>query len=274
VNSEELIVNIEEKYRVDLHNHTYLCNHAEGEIEDYIKKAIELGIDVYGFSEHAPIKNFDDGYRLKLEKKGFYEKTILDLKEKYKDDLEILLGYEVDFISGDFLLDEVMGSKVDYLIGSVHYLGDWGFDNPEFISKYKNKDIDKIWEEYFYNIKLMAQSGKFDIVGHLDLIKVFKFLPKQDIKLIAKDAIKAIKDSNMVIELNSAGYRKPIAQPYPSKELIELCFEQNIPITFSSDAHNVDQVGYKYDEISALAKKVGYNKCIVFSQRDKKLVNF
>lgn len=57
--------------RVDLHNHTILCNHATGSVDEYVQKAIELEIDVYGFSEHAPMKNFEDGYRLVIEKKIF-----------------------------------------------------------------------------------------------------------------------------------------------------------------------------------------------------------
>jgi histidinol-phosphatase (PHP family) len=260
--------------RVDLHNHTYLCNHANGEIEDYVKKAIELGIDVYGFSEHAPMKNFEDGYRLTIDKKEFYENSILNLKEKYKNDIEILLGYEVDFIEGDFLLDEIIKADVDYLIGSVHYIGKWGFDNPEFISEYKNRDIDQIWQEYFDAIEFMAKSGKFDIVGHLDLINVFKYLPNKDVKIIAKKALKAIKQSNMVMELNSSGFRKPIAEQYPSRDLIELAFELDIPITFSSDAHEIEHIGFEYIKNTTLAKEIGYKKCTTFSNRDKKLVTF
>ncbi len=260
--------------RVDLHNHTYLCNHATGSIEEYIQRAVELNIDVYGFSEHAPMKNFEDGYRLTLDKKEFYENTILELKKKYEDKINILLGYEVDFIQGDFLLDEIINSNVDYFIGSVHYLEKWGFDNPEFISEYENKDIDKIWQEYFDTIEQMAKTNKFDIVGHLDLIKIFKFLPQKDIKSIAKNALKQIKKSNMVIELNSAGYRKPIKESYPSKQLIELAYELDIPITFGSDAHNVEQIGFMYEDISNLAKKIGYKKCINFNKRDKELVTF
>ncbi len=255
--------------RVDLHNHTALCNHATGTTEEYIKRAIELKIDLFGFSEHAPM-NFDEKYRLKLEDKEYYENDVLFLKEKYKNDIEILLGYEVDYLKGDYILHEVINSKVDYLIGSVHFINDgWGFDNPEFIGQYKNKDIDTIWEDYFEAITNMIKSSKFDIVGHLDLIKVFKFLPKKDIKSIAKVALTQIKKSNMVVEINSAGYRKPIGEQYPSKALLELCFELNIPITFSSDAHSVDQVGLNYEKSRALAKEIGYTKCTYFQQREK-----
>lgn len=260
--------------RVDLHNHTYLCNHANGTMEEYVLQAIKENIDVFGFSEHAPMKNFEDGYRLTLDKKEFYEKSVLNLKQKYENEIEILLAYEVDFLEGDYLLDEILNSKIDYLIGSVHYLGKWGFDNPEFIQEYENKDIDKIWEEYFYAIELMAKTRKFDIVGHMDLIKLFKYLPKKDIKLIALKAMKEIKKANMAIEINAAGIRKPIGEAYPSKELLELSYELNIPITFSSDAHSVEQIGFKYDELINLAKAVGYNSCVFFRHKEKILTNF
>jgi len=255
--------------RVDIHNHTTLCNHAEGSMQEYVKKAIELGIDIYGFSEHAPMKNFCDGYRLTLDKKEFYENSVKQLKQKYSNDIEILLGYEVDFLEGDFILDEIKNSNVDYLIGSVHYLGDWGFDNPEFIGNYKNKDIDKIWEDYFKAVELMAKSGLFNIVGHFDLIKVFNFLPKKDIKTMAKDALKAIKKANMVLEINSSGFRKPIKEQYPSIDLIELAFELNIPITFSSDAHSVEHIGFNYDKVLQIAKKIGYNSCTYFKNMER-----
>ena len=262
--------------RVDLHNHTILCNHAEGSVDEYVERAIELGIDEYGFSDHAPM-NYDPKYRMDISQKHQYEKLILDAKEKYKDKIKVLLAYEVDYIDG-FILDEVVNAKVDYLIGSVHFLRNksdmWGFDNPEFIGVYKSKDIDSIWVEYFDAIKSMAKTGLFDIVGHFDLIKVFRFLPKKDIRILANDALKQIKKSGMVLEINPAGLRKPIGETYPSKQLLELAYEMNIDITFGSDAHEIEQVGFKYDEVVSLAKEIGYTKCITFDNREKIKIDF
>ena len=263
--------------RVDLHNHTTFCNHANGSMEAYIQKAIEKNIDVFGFSEHAPM-NFDEKYRLRFEDKITYEGMVLDLKQKYKNDIEILLAYEVDFLKG-YVLDEVIDSDVDYLIGSVHFLQEkdsnlWGFDNPEFIGRYQEKNIDDIWIDYFDAIESMAKSNLFDIVGHIDLIKVFKYLPTKEIPLIAKNAMKAIKDSNMVLELNAAGIRKPINESYPSKELLQMAYEMDIDITFGSDAHEIEQIGFSYETITALAKEIGYTKCALFRNREKQLVTF
>lgn len=258
--------------RIDLHNHTTRCNHAEGTIDEYIQKAIELGIDIYGFSEHAPM-DFDEHYRLSFCDMDAYANEVLNAKEKYKNDIKILLGYEVDWLEGH-MEASVLNAKVDYLIGSVHFIDKWSFDNPEFIAGWKDKDIDEIWKAYFEATEAMAKSGKFDIVGHLDLIKIFKFLPKQDPKILANDALKAIKNSDMVLEVNTAGLRKPIGELYPSRDLLEVAYELDIPITFSSDAHTVEEIGAGYDLATALASDIGYTQAVTFQGRDKQLVIF
>jgi len=257
---------------IDIHNHTLLCNHATGSIEEFTKEAIEKKIDIFGFSDHAPMK-FDEKYRMSFKQMKQYEAQVLHVKEKYKTEIEILLGYEVDYIE-DYMDERVMKAKVDYLIGSVHFLNYWGFDNPEFIGEYQNHNIDKIWEDYFKAIEEMAKSNLFDIVGHIDLIKVFKYLPKKEIKFIAKNAIKAIKKSNMVVEINSAGLRKPINEIYPSSDIMELLVDFDIPITFSSDAHRIEEISYKKDEILQYAKSFGYEKCAIFRNREREMVNF
>lgn len=257
---------------VDMHNHTSLCNHAEGSVEEYIEQAIKNNTEYYGFSDHAPM-DFDPKYRMSFSDMSSYEKEILDAKEKYKDKIEILLGYEVDYLEG-YMDKRILVADVDYLIGSVHFIDKWGFDNPEFIGKYEEMDIDEIWQKYFDSIEDMANSKLFDIVGHLDLIKVFKYLPKKSIVSIAKEALEAIKKADMVIELNASGYRKPIGEPYPSYELLEEAFKLDIPITFASDAHSPEQVGFNSQKLVEMARSVGYKECAVFKNRKRQLIEF
>ena len=258
--------------KVDLHNHTTLCNHAEGTVDAYVQEAIKQNIDVYGFSDHAPM-DFDPKYRMDFEQMETYRKWVMDAKQKYADEIEVLFGYEVDYLPGH--MDErILKAEVDYLIGSVHFINEWGFDNPEFIGRYEHEDIDTIWKKYFKLIEEMAQSGYFDIVGHLDLIKVFKYLPKTDIVELATPALEAIKKADMVLELNVSGYRKPCAEPYPSPSLLQKAFELEIPITFSSDAHKPEQVGLFRSEVETLAKAVGYTECAYFQNRQREMVAF
>lgn len=255
---------------VDLHNHTPLCNHAEGKIEEYVEAAIAKGTKIFGFSDHAPM-NFDPEYRMKFEDMQSYEVHVRDAKERYKEKIEILLGYEVDYLPGH--MDErVLYADVDYLIGSVHFIDGWGFDNPEFIGQYEHEDIDVIWQKYFDAIEAMAKTKLFDIVGHLDLIKVFKFMPKKDIKSIAKNALLAIKENDMVLEINVAGYRKPVGEAYPSQELLEEAYKLGIDITLSSDAHKPEQVGLHNNKVIAMAKEIGYQECAYFQKRQKRFL--
>jgi len=250
---------------IDLHNHTPLCKHATGAPEEYIEKAVEKGIDIYGFADHAPM-NFDPKYRMAFEEMKKYEQTVSDLSKKYEN-IKILLGYEVDFTP---TVDErVLKRDVDYLIGSVHFLNNWGFDNPEFIKEWKNRDVDDIYKEYFHLIEKMAESKMFNIVGHLDLIKVFGYKPKTPVKDIAKNAIKAIKKADMAVELNTAGLRKPVKELYPGDEILEMILEEGIDITFSSDAHAPNQVGYMLKQTVQKAKNMGFSEAVYFEKKQK-----
>ena len=249
---------------IDLHNHTILCNHANGSMEEYIQEAIKKGITIYGFSDHAPME-FDYKYRMGFDEMDLYEGWIDNLKEKYN--IKILKGYEVDFTP---LVDKrVLDREVDYFIGSIHFLDNWGFDNPEFISMWRSRDIDDVYREYFKLVEKMAESGYFDIVGHLDLIKVFNFRPKDDIRKIAKNAINAIADNKMVVEINTAGIRKKVNEIYPSINLLEMLKEYNIDITFGSDAHSPNQVGFYLKEAIEIAKNIGFREVIYFENREK-----
>ncbi|MDE5591763.1 MAG: histidinol-phosphatase, partial [Helicobacter sp.] len=152
--------------KVDLHNHTHFCNHAKGSMEEYIQKAIQEGIDIFGFSCHNPMR-FDEKYRMSFEELPIYLENIEFLKKKYHSQIIIKSALEIDYLP-KFLEENIFELPLDYRIGSVHFLGDWGFDNPEFIAEYSKRDINKCWEEYYHAIKHMAKSGLFDIVGHMD----------------------------------------------------------------------------------------------------------
>jgi histidinol-phosphatase (PHP family) len=256
---------------IDLHNHTILCNHATDSIDEYIKKAINKGIKIYGFSDHAPMK-FDEKYRMNFDEMDIYESWLEKAKEKYQDKIKILKGYEVDFTPE---VDErVLERNVDYFIGSVHFLNNWGFDNPEFLSQWQKRDVDNVYKEYFKLVEKMADSKLFDIVGHLDLIKVFNYRPKNDIKKIAKKAIEAIADTKMVVEINTAGIRKKVNELYPSIELLEMIKKANIDITFGSDAHSKSQVGFKIKKSYELVKMIGFKRVAYFENREKRFLKF
>ncbi|MDO7253702.1 histidinol-phosphatase [Helicobacter cappadocius] len=251
--------------RVDIHNHTILCNHAHGSVDEYIKRAIELGIDIYGFSCHSPMK-FDPKYRMRLEELDIYYKMIKNAQKTYGNKIQILCGLEVDFIDNrqDLIEQKILDYPFDYLVGSIHFLDEWGFDNPEFIGEYVKKDMEECWRKYLQAITHMAQTKLFQIVGHFDLLKIFGHTPNIKSYNLIKKALQTIKDTQMVLEINSAGLRKPVKEQYPSVNILEIAKTLEIPITFGSDAHSVDQVGYGYKECLEIVKNIGYKKATYF----------
>jgi len=254
--------------KIDLHNHTPRCKHADGELREFVEKAIEYGCEVFGFADHAPM-NFDQKYRMEISEVAEYEADVLKLKNEYAGKIEILLGYEVDHLPG-YEEERILTSNVDYLIGSVHFLGNFGVDHPESIFEYKKRDVNTIWENYFDTIKEMAKTKRYNIVGHLDLVKIFKYFPNRDITPHIDEALMAIKNSGMAVEINTSGFRKPIEEQYPSVQILKKIREIEIPITFGSDGHIPAQVGLNMDRAIEIAKGVGFETCVYF--KNKKMI--
>ena len=99
-------------------------------------------------------------------------------------------------------------------------------------------------------------------------------MPNKDINQIAKNALLAIKEADMTLEINVAGLRKPIGEPYPSPSLLKQAFEMGIPICFGSDAHKPEQIGLFSQEVIDMAKSVGYTQCAIFRHRKREFVTF
>lgn len=265
--------------RVDLHNHTYLCKHAMGIMEDYVQKAIDEKIDVFGFSDHNPME-LDKRHRMEYKYKADYIEMFQSVKKQFAEDIKLLFAYEFDYLQ--YGMDEkLLKEDVDYLIGSVHIIDNFIVDDEKKIQEYalkvgqfKNKDADILWENYFNQIRLMANSGYFNIVGHIDLIKILTIKePKKDIRLIVKDALKAIKKSGMSIEINASGLRKKVKQMYPSRLLLEEIYSYDIPITFGSDSHLVEHINFQKEYCEKIAKEVGYSTCVYYENKEKIITN-
>lgn len=250
---------------LDLHNHTTRCKHATGTMSEYVDTALSQGVSVYGFACHAPM-DYDTGFRMSFDELQDYFHDIETLQERYSGRCTIRKGLEVDYLP-KHLDSRVLDADVDYLIGSVHFLDDWGFDNPQFISEYMRQDMSQCWQRYLHAIRDMAKSGLFQIVGHFDLLKIFNNPPDDSVHEAITQTLESIKSAGMALEINSAGLRKPIGEIYPSKQILRKAFALGIPITFGSDAHAVQQVGFGRESAQRLAKEVGYTEMLDFHNR-------
>jgi len=264
------------KKLIDYHTHTELCGHASGSTDDYILEAIRKNLKEIGFSDHAPLpKGLREGITMLPEETEHYIELINDRKQKYKDKIEVKIGFEIDFPITDALDRKYLNDvRLDYLIGSCHFLGDWAFDHPDNIKEFDKKDINKIYSEYYKIIRDLVQSGYFNIVGHFDLVKKFGHRAKADFTKTIEDMAFAIaKKKNLAVELNTAGMRKPVAEIYPSIDIVDIFYRFNVPVTLGSDAHKPEEVGYEFNEAIEKLKKSGYRKISGFSNKQRYDIN-
>jgi histidinol-phosphatase (PHP family) len=259
----------------DYHTHTPLCRHAVGEPVDYACRASELGLTEIGFSDHSPMRrdNFDD-WRMRDDQLNEYVAKVR-LAQKEFPQLTIRLALEVDFLPGheDWIRQLAARQPWDYFIGSVHYVSEsWDIDNPAKLSEWKKRDAFEVWSAYFERLTLAAESKLFDIIGHADLPKKFGIRPAQDCTPLYEKFLAAAAKADCAIELNTAGLRKDCKEIYPSRDLLQLAFLKNVPITFGSDAHAPGEVGLNFAEAVALARSVGYAETVRFHQRQRETV--
>jgi histidinol-phosphatase (PHP family) len=258
---------------VDNHTHNYLCKHATGTLEEYVLQAIAIGLDEIGLSDHTPMPdNWDAEVRMTEEQfRTEYAPAVLALKEKYKHAISVKFGLEGDFMPGteEWVKSFNAKSDFDYVIGSVHYIDDWGFDNPTFIARYEVNDVNEIYAQYYERIKGSAKSGLFDIIGHCDLVKKFGHRPTKAMEEILRETFAIVKASGMAVEINTSGLRKPVKEMYPSESVLTILSEFGIPLTLGSDAHAPGDVGRDFDLAKQLIDRYGGGKISVFSKRQR-----
>lgn len=249
-----------DKMLVDYHVHALAHGEYEANqawLNAFVDQACRMGIKEMGFSEHD---EFIAGLNLDIFHK---------VQKNRRPDLNLRLGIEMDYLPGreNELLRQYSRDDFDYWIGSVHFIDGWAFDHPDYKDDFENRDIDEIYERYAQILIQMASCQLFDIVGHLDLVKIWGHQPRR--KTVVDHllpVLQGIKKNHLVVEINSAGLRKPIGEIYPSHDLLEQLYAMNIPVTLGSDAHHPQQTGEGLREALQAARKAGYKSLTGFNK--------
>jgi histidinol-phosphatase (PHP family) len=256
----------------DYHTHTPLCRHAEGGPEEFAAAARAAGLSEYGISDHAPVRPepFDDWRMDEAELPAYYE--WIARARAAAGALPVRAGLECDWLRGcESWIEDLAGRyRWDYLIGSVHYLGSWDFDNPKWLGRWAGEDLDELWRRYWSAYADMAKSRLFDILGHPDLIKKFSHRPAGDLDRFYVPAIEAIAASGCAIELNTAGWHKPCAEAYPHPRFLGLAHAAGVPLVISSDAHAPGEVARDFARAIDWAKSAGYRETLLFEGRQRR----
>ncbi len=281
------------KEKINLHTHSKFSD-GKNTAEEHVLAAIEKGFTVLGFSEHS-IHPLDPAFYSKVDSNWHmlpqtfndYVATINELKQKYADRIKILLGFEADYFS-----DSTIGLAVpdktaygefnpDFIIGSVHFInkssGYFSVDNkPEEVQKglvsfYSDTNGNINGKaavcDYFEAERQMLAHGKFEIIGHPDLIRIrngaLKFFDeneswyKEQLKLTAK----AISSAGVIAEINTGAIARGLMDDvYPCEQFMEYLFEYKVPVCINADAHKCEFLDASFDYAAQKARKAGYKE--------------
>ncbi|WP_128893664.1 histidinol-phosphatase [Longirhabdus pacifica] len=262
--------------KFDLHTHHERCGHADGTIEDYIQSAIEQQFEVIGISDHSPFFAHIEEHaypHVAMAKKEFaaYVNEVLQLKQKYEDQITVLLGVESDFfpISASIYKEQYKKYPFDYIIGSIHSVNGISIFNKNRWKKLSEQEQIEVKEHYYDLISYSAKSGMFDILGHIDAMKgfypTFSDLPTSRVE----DTLKTIGDCEVAIEVNTSGKTKDVGGWYPSHDILEKALFYNVEVSFGSDAHIPSRVGDDFELVREKLKQIGFKHWVYFNQRQK-----
>ncbi len=234
-------------------------------LQPWVDSARARGLNDIAFTDH-------DRYRAGVD---FDE---IDKLRAANPDVKIRAGIELDndpqTSSGGRKWVEQNWDKLDFVLGSVHYLDDPDqmFDSvPDGAEQFVGRDMNEVYEDYFRRIREIAATGLIDCLAHLDLIKIHGHRPCGDVGAIIPETLDFIRSQSLAIELSTAGWRKPVDELYPSDEIIRLAIKKGIPFTTASDAHSHAQLAENYDRLSEKMSTFGIREVCVYEKHKREM---
>lgn len=252
-----------------------------------VEAGLARNLCLLGFSEHAPRPPgylYPEDYQDKLERNFMtYCDEVRSLRLEFADQVELLLGAELDFIPGadEQMRGLVESAGLDYVLGGIHFIGAWGFDFS--LRDWKSLSMDECaarYRDYYALVPQMAHFGVFNAAAHLDLVKLFsienyrKWEESGEARTAIANALDALAEAGMGMEISSAGLRKPCKEIYPGPRIMRMARERELEITFGSDAHAVEQVGWAYDQLAAYAAQYGFDHSVCYTPDGKRCLDY
>jgi histidinol-phosphatase (PHP family) len=242
----------------------------------YREAAADRGIAELGVSEH--VYRFQQA--LEVWDHEFWRECATDDLDAYcqfvREETDLKLGIEADFVPGreDRMAALLDGRGWDYVVGSVHFLGETAVDYDRYDVWTTGDSADRVWRKYFEWLGEAAMSGLFDVLAHPDLVKHWgreRPWPERDPRYYYEVAMEGIAESGIAVEVSTAGLRKPVGEIYPARAFLEMVIDAGNPIALSSDAHRPEQIGFGYDRALELLDALGVGELAVFERRARRL---
>lgn len=244
---------------VSQHNHTGMTNHGHGEIEELVAAAHAAGMTNIAVTEHYPLTRAIDPTNyisMASERLGEYRDRIVAQRDCYPE-MEILVGCELDWLGAQedrtFALNEF--DAFDIVLGSVHFVDGWPFDDPAQRGHWDEVGADDIWKRYFEIwCEAVTSKAPFTVMSHPDLVKKFGIYPSSSLNVqkLYSEAAQACREGGRMIEVNTSGAHYDCKEFFPTQPLLREFHRAGVPCTIGSDAHTPEHVcrgieeGYRY----------------------------
>jgi histidinol-phosphatase (PHP family) len=246
-------------------------------VDRYRAVAEERGIAELGCAEHV----YRFAQALDVWDHELWRESAVDDIDVYaafvREQTDLKLGIEADFVAGR---EREMAALLeardwDYVVGSVHFVGEHAVDHDGYeVWDHRSQGTDALWTRYFETLGEAARSGLFDILAHPDLVKIWgprRPAPEGDLRRFYDLAMDGIAESQIAVELSTAGLRKPVGELYPAPAFLQMCVDVGCPVALSSDAHVSGDVGRDYATALELLERVGVRELAVFERRERRL---
>lgn len=277
--------------KANYHTHVVLCGHAVGMTEDYVKKAIELGYTSLGMSDHGPIsQSFMTPEEFKINWldrqmnidtfNNIYLPDVLAIKEKYKNQINVYSGLEIEYIPQFHEYFADLRSKLDYLNYAGHFFYHEGKNYNGFEGvTYKNV------LGYAETAKLAMETGLYAIMVHPDVfMHKYKNIDGENkwddnCDKVAKIIIEAAISNNVYLEINCGGLYKVTAAKatvgeygYPRRNFWEIASQyKELKVVIGADAHKPAELGSnEINHAREFAKNLGITVCDFCDTIEKK----
>jgi len=253
----------------DYHVHTTFSD-GSGSVAECIEHAIAVGLSEIGITDHvSPVQpspwEMPTVPFARLER---YVEEVRDAAGHY-DEITVLLGIEADYApEHEVQLRALLDAwPFDYVIGGVHAVDGFDFDDPARRHDHRWSDADALSTAYYDTVRRAAEFGGFDIIAHLDYIGLWGHTPGPAVSDIIGSTLDAIAASGAAIELNTDRLSEPAGVMYPSGRLLRAAEARGIPLVISSDAHAAGHVGQLWNEALRRALRAGFRETLRLSDR-------
>jgi histidinol-phosphatase (PHP family) len=253
-------------------------HYSAANVDRYRAVAEERGVAELGCAEHV----YRFAQALEVWQHPLWRESARDDLDEYcgfiREETDLKLGIEADFIVGreDRMATLLESRDWDYVVGSVHFVGEHAVDHEGYeVWDHRSQRPDELWRRYFRTLGEAARSGLFDILAHPDLVKMWgprRPVPEGDLRRFYELALEGIGESQIAIEVSTAGLRKHVQEIYPAPAVLEMCLEAGCPVSLSSDAHVPGDVGRDYEKALELLEQMGVSELAVFDRRSRRMV--